>query len=148
MSTAKQLQEFAQLFAKGVSDRAITHTMGITLNQAHELANELRTLHGIGPHESLRQKLRSLHASYDYDRRGTPMVDLEQVRKAKEALKVKLNRAPWLRGIGIGKSSAGSYVVRVLVQQLSHEVREALPPEIEGVPVEVDVVGDIFPQPV
>jgi hypothetical protein len=74
------------------------------------------------------------------------MIGLEQARKAKDALRVRLNRPQWLRGVGIGIDDAGSHLVRVMVAQMTDEVRQALPAQIEGVPVEVDVTGEIVPQ--
>jgi hypothetical protein len=70
------------------------------------------------------------------------MIGIEQARKAKDALRGRLNRPPWLRGVGVGIDQAGSHLVRVMVAEMNDDVRRALPTEIDGVPVEVDVTGD------
>jgi hypothetical protein len=74
--------------------------------------------------------------------RQAHMVGIEQARKAKDALRVRLSRPPWLRGVGIGIDPAGSHIVRVMVAEMNDDVRKVLPNEIDGVPVEVDVTGD------
>lgn len=71
------------------------------------------------------------------------MNDLNQARKAKDSLREKLQRPAWLRGVGVGVDVRGSYCVKVLVEKMSDAV-SALPREVEGVPVEVEVVGDIL----
>jgi hypothetical protein len=76
------------------------------------------------------------------------MIGIEQARKAKDALRVRLSRPPWLRGVGIGIDPSGSHLVRVMVAEMNDDVRRALPKEIEGVPVEVDVTGDFSLQKV
>ena len=70
------------------------------------------------------------------------MIDIARARKAKDALRVRLSRPSWLRGIGIGIDPRGSHLVRVMVVEMNDDVRKALPTEIDGVPVEVDVTGD------
>ncbi len=70
------------------------------------------------------------------------MVGIEQARKAKDALRLRLSRPSWLRGVGVGIDPNGSHLVRVMVAEMNDDVRKALPTEIDGVPVEIDVTGD------
>lgn len=57
-----KLKQFAELFAKGLSDSRILQTMNITLNEAHAMANRLRDLLGITSMDSLRKTLKMRHA--------------------------------------------------------------------------------------
>jgi hypothetical protein len=57
----ERLQELARLLAQGLSDRKILDAMGITLNEAHALTQELRRLHGLSPMVNLRKTLKNLH---------------------------------------------------------------------------------------
>ena len=57
-SDAQKLKEMAALLAKGASDRRITETMGITMTEAHTLANELRKIHGLTSMDNLRKTLK------------------------------------------------------------------------------------------
>jgi hypothetical protein len=54
------LQQFAELFAKGLSDRKILQTMDITLNEAHAMANQLRDILGLTPMDNLRKTLKMM----------------------------------------------------------------------------------------
>ena len=83
--------------------------------------------------------------------------DYGPARAAKNIAKQTLNRPPWGRGIGIGclgetwlDTGGGACVpaVRVGVQRPEHVAiaRELLGDSILGVPVVVEVVGDIYPQ--
>jgi hypothetical protein len=73
------------------------------------------------------------------------MITIEEAREAKVALGHKLNRPPWLRGIGIKHDKTGSPVIKVNVGKLTEEVRAQIPIKMGNVPVEVDEVGDIVP---
>lgn len=74
------------------------------------------------------------------------MVTRSQAEQAQEKLGRSLDFPTWLRGIGLMHDSAGSYFLKVNVQAMTDEVRAALPAEIEGVPVKVDVVGVLHPR--
>jgi hypothetical protein len=84
--------------------------------------------------------------AHRYIIREACMVDMEQARRAKETLRARLSRPAWLRGVGIGIDASGSHLVRVMVAEMTDEVRRALPPQVDGVPVEVDVTGDFLLQ--
>ena len=71
------------------------------------------------------------------------MVSLDQAQAAKETLKKRLGRPSWLRGIGISRNERGDYVVKVNVAVESADIRETVPRLVEGVEVQIDVVGDI-----
>jgi hypothetical protein len=70
------------------------------------------------------------------------MIDLETARRAKDALRAQLRRPAWLTGVGIGIDKTGSHNVRVMVAEMSDDVRRAVPRQIEGVPIVVDVTGN------
>lgn len=58
----KLLKEFAKLFAgPKISDSRICQQLGITLTEAHRLAQELRVQLGITAMQSLRDALRHRH---------------------------------------------------------------------------------------
>lgn len=67
------------------------------------------------------------------------MTDLAKLRAARDVLKVQLGKASWLRGIGIGPNS-----VEVRVQALTPEVRALIPEEVQGIPINVEAVGDLI----
>jgi hypothetical protein len=73
-------------------------------------------------------------------------INIELARKAKNTLKMQLNRPPWLRGIGIGVDTNGSHLVRVMVSEMTDEIQKLIPSSIEKVPVKIDVVGNIIMQ--
>ncbi|MDC0746548.1 hypothetical protein [Polyangium mundeleinium] len=73
------------------------------------------------------------------------MISLEQAAKAKAALRAQLGRPEWLRGVGIGVQG-DDHCLRVNVAALTEEVSTALPGEVEGVPVHIEVVGEILPR--
>lgn len=65
----------------------------------------------------------------------------EQVRRAKAALAERLRHVDGITGLGIGKSFAsGEYIVRVTVRDGAAAGR--VPPDCEGVPVEISISGD------
>lgn len=76
------------------------------------------------------------------------MATLDQARKAKASLKASLGKPGWLRGLGIGSDPSGGAVVRVNVATLTDEVRQAVPTSMNGVSVEIHVVGDAEAQSV
>jgi hypothetical protein len=57
----KLLKEFTHLFVKGLSDRKLIQTLGITMDQAHALVEELRRMHGVSTLVNLRKYLKGLH---------------------------------------------------------------------------------------
>jgi hypothetical protein len=67
------------------------------------------------------------------------MADLEQARAAKKRLRTTLQGRSDVRGIGIAKSSDG-YQLQV---NLSREPGSDLPGAVDGVDVQVRVVGSI-----
>lgn len=60
-----QLKQFADLLAAGLSDRKILQTMRISYNEAHQMAQELRTALGITSMDNLRKTLRMRQGSDD-----------------------------------------------------------------------------------
>jgi hypothetical protein len=62
-------------------------------------------------------------------------------RISMDALRAQLRRPAWLKGVGIGIDKAGSHTVRVMVAEMSDDVRRAVPRQIDGVPIVVDVTG-------
>jgi len=73
------------------------------------------------------------------------MIDIERARIAKTALRAHLNRPPWLRGVGISLDDRGSHVIRVMVAAMNDDVRRTVPESFGGVPIVIDVVGNIRP---
>lgn len=69
------------------------------------------------------------------------MATIDEAREAKSVLKATLGKPEWLRGIGIGSDPSGA-VVRVNVVDDTDEVRKAVPVSVNGVAVEIHVVGD------
>ncbi len=69
-------------------------------------------------------------------------ISFDQAKAAKNALRFKLGRPAWLRGIGVGLDENGHFV-KVNVKEIIPEVSEAVPREVEGVPVQVEAVGEI-----
>ena len=73
------------------------------------------------------------------------MATLEEATAAKATLRSNLGRPEWLRGVGIGKDDTG-YCIKVNVASITADVEASIPREIDGVPVHVEVVGDISVQ--
>jgi hypothetical protein len=67
----------------------------------------------------------------------------EQAATAKAALKSKIGRPGWLRGIGIALDDEGHFV-KVNVAEITTEVCEKVPRDVEGVRVELEAVGEIL----
>lgn len=74
-------------------------------------------------------------------------ISKEAASQAKNALKNVLGQPNWLRGIGIG-GAHNRYCIKVNVASLTDEVQNAIPESVSGVPVVVEVVGDILAQDV
>lgn len=74
------------------------------------------------------------------------MVTRHQAERAQEKLGRRLNFPDWLRGIGLMHDPSGSYFLKVNVQRLTDEIRAVVPSEVEGVPVEVSIVGRLSPR--
>lgn len=70
------------------------------------------------------------------------MADLEQARAAKARLRTELDGHHGIRGIGLVRVRQG-YAVRVSLECADDD---DLPPDVDGVPVRVAVVGAISPQ--
>jgi hypothetical protein len=64
---------------------------------------------------------------------------------AKLRLKKLLHSCSWLRAIGIGMQGDG-YCLRVYVAELEPGIAALLPSEVDGLPVEVLVIGEIVAQ--
>lgn len=73
-------------------------------------------------------------------------ISLEQAHQAKQELKHRLTRPPWLRGIGIGQDETGGHVIEVRVEADTPAIREAIPDNINGVPIRVTAVGGVHHQ--
>ena len=64
----------------------------------------------------------------------------QKVLKVKKAQESRLMARSNVVGVGVGKSGE-EYVLVVLVSQITARVEESLPDEIEGVKVEIRVIG-------
>ena len=71
------------------------------------------------------------------------MISMEQASAAKAALRERIGRPEWLRGIGIGAGENGSLVIQVNVSEVTAEVQSQVPSEVNGVPVRIEAVGEI-----
>lgn len=72
-------------------------------------------------------------------------ISIDQARQAKERAKTELASLPGVVGIGIGKVGA-DYAVKVnLREALPHSA--GVPDKIAGVPVLLEVVGDLRKRP-
>ncbi len=69
----------------------------------------------------------------------------DEVRNAKAALAAQLKDVGGITSMGIGKATLSSgYIVRVTVRD--ERTAKKIPPQSEGVPVEVSVSGDFSAQ--
>lgn len=76
-----------------------------------------------------------------------PKITLQLARAAKLRAAELLEDLPGLVGIGVCKTDAGGYAVKVnLESEPTRAGREKLPKVIAGVPVAVEVVGRIKPR--
>jgi hypothetical protein len=72
------------------------------------------------------------------------MSNLEAAKVAKEWIKQQLKGKEWVRGVGIGKETDGTYCVVLNVSELNPEVASELPESpVNGVKIRVEAVGDI-----
>jgi hypothetical protein len=71
------------------------------------------------------------------------MADISAARAAKERLRSELAQRPHIRGVGVGLGPDG-YCVRVNVAADADRV--GLPRSVDGVPVDVRVVGRVSAQ--
>ncbi len=67
------------------------------------------------------------------------MSDLDQARRAKNTLTDLLGEDDRIAGIGLAPAPDGGYELKLNLR----EPVEALPTEIDGVPVTTEVVGDV-----
>lgn len=67
-------------------------------------------------------------------------VDLKRAQAAQDQLAGTLGDHPQVNGIGVARADGG-YVVKVNVR--SQKAREAVPDEVDGVTVQVQIVGRI-----
>jgi hypothetical protein len=67
---------------------------------------------------------------------------LDEAQAAKAILRERLRGMPGLRGLGI-TTVDGGYAVKVLVARGA--LSDAIPDDVDGVPVVVDVVGELTP---
>jgi hypothetical protein len=76
------------------------------------------------------------------DDTGTHGSDLDSARRAKRVVVERFAAATWWRGAGVAPLAEG-WAVRL---NIADAVDAEVPDEVDGVPVEVRVVGDITPQ--
>lgn len=69
------------------------------------------------------------------------VVNLQRARAAKDRLVEVLGENPDVSGIGIARGVIDGYVLQVNLR--TNHARSAIPPEIDGVTVRVQVVGRI-----
>jgi hypothetical protein len=65
--------------------------------------------------------------------------------KEEEVLSKNENRLmsiPGVNGVGISESN-GQIVISVMVKSLTPELKAQLPKDLDGVPVKVDVIGEV-----
>ena len=72
-------------------------------------------------------------------------ISIDQARQAKERAKTELASVPGIVGIGIGKVGA-DYAVKVNLRAALPD-RAGVPERIAGVPVVLEVVGEIRKRP-
>jgi hypothetical protein len=77
------------------------------------------------------------------------MITMEQAVQAKEAVKSLLGcgsdkRPVWLRGVGIGVDTEGSYCIRVYVAFVTPGIKAIIPVKIGSVQVCVQEIGDVI----
>lgn len=69
-------------------------------------------------------------------------VTFKDAHSAKATLQSRLGRRTWLRGIGV-TGGPGGHHIRVNVDAMTDDARSAIPDFVNGVAVEVAVVGNI-----
>ena len=76
--------------------------------------------------------------------RDTPPAEMVEVKERHED---ELLDIPGVVGVAIGRSeTTGELVIQVLVNRMTDELREELPEDLEGFPVEAVVAGEIGTQ--
>jgi hypothetical protein len=71
---------------------------------------------------------------------------LDQIKIAKNALKLTLGRPDWLRGIGIGADAQGYFIkvnVSKAIPDVTNQITAALSKNPDKVRIEIEEVGDI-----
>ena len=72
----------------------------------------------------------------------------KQAESAAYKLSEKLKQPPWLTGgIGVGKCR-NSYVIFAYIDKLSDEVRKKVPMSMDGIPIQLEVIGKVYAKPV
>lgn len=71
------------------------------------------------------------------------MRDVEEVRRAKERLKIQIKDEPWYRGIGIAPGADGP-IIRLNVAAEADP--SLLPDSVDGIPVEVVRIDGYAPR--
>jgi hypothetical protein len=77
---------------------------------------------------------------------GLPAVEASKVASlatVKSRHEAELMKIPGVLGAGVGLSPSGKPVVRVYVEKGTWAVRAALPPDLGGVPVQIEETGPI-----
>ena len=70
---------------------------------------------------------------------------MKRALKAKDKTKKLLGDFPGISGIGVGWDAKGHPILKVNIHQDAEEaVREVIPSSVDGIPVEVETVEDIF----
>ena len=77
--------------------------------------------------------------------KGIEVTDFKQALIAKTHLRSSLGRPKWLRGIGVGLDDTG-YFVKINVNTITSEIRNAVPRQVNQVSVKLDAVGEIVAQ--
>jgi hypothetical protein len=73
------------------------------------------------------------------------MTGYPHIERARSLVSQRLANAPWLRGVGYGQTESGPVIV-VNVALDHPQIRHWVGSHSMGVPIEIDVVGDIAPQ--
>ena len=67
-------------------------------------------------------------------------MSIEDVKRKHE---MDLMKIPGVIGVGIGKGKSGGRVIQVLAEEVTRQMRETVPPMIDGFFVEVVRVGEV-----
>jgi GH24 family phage-related lysozyme (muramidase) len=70
-------------------------------------------------------------------------VAIELIRQVKAKHERSWRAIEGVVAVGIGTTSDGTIGVIISVREMTREVRERIPARIEGVPIEVEVTGEI-----
>lgn len=74
---------------------------------------------------------------------GAEVQKVASVAAVKSRHEAELMKIPGVLGAGVGLSPLGTPVVKVFVEEDTFVVRSALPPDLEGVPVQIEETGPI-----